>query len=225
MDAVTAPALEARELYRFFHSAEDETLALRGVSLRVEPGEMIAIVGASGSGKSTLIQCLSGLDEPDGGMVTVAGERLSHRSEVVRAEMRAKRIGVMLQSGNLLQHFSVYQNVLIAMGLAGSERRSHARELLQLLGISHRIDALPSQLSGGELARAALAVAMINDPAVLLANEPTGELDRESEHQVLALLRARAAAGAAVVVVTHNPTLAATAERVLHMVDGKLLDA
>lgn len=220
MDVVTAPALEASNLYRFFRIGDDETLALRGVSLRVAPGEFVAVVGPSGSGKSTLLHCLAGLDEPDGGWVAVGGERMSHRPEPSRARLRARRVGIMLQSGNLLPSATVYQNLLIALALSGTVERSRARETLHGVGLAHRMHALPAQLSGGELARASLALALVNDPAVLLADEPTGELDHQNEARVLALLQQRAGAGVAAVVVTHNPAIAAAASRVFTLVDG-----
>ena len=223
MDAVVA--LEAHELYRFYHAGDDETLALRGVSLAVAPGEMVAVVGPSGSGKSTLLNCLAGLDEPDGGWVAVAGERLTRRSQAERARLRARRIGVLLQAGNLLDHLTVAQNVLLAMNLAGPADRRRAHDALAAVGIAGRAAAFPSQLSGGELARASLALALINDPPVLLADEPTGEVDAANEDRLLTLLRERAATGGSALIVTHSPAVAAAADRVLHLVDGRLSDA
>ncbi|MFJ9948350.1 ABC transporter ATP-binding protein [Kitasatospora sp. NPDC091207] len=217
-----AYALEARELYRFFRAGEEETLALRGVSLRVRPGEVVAVVGPSGSGKSTLLACLAGLEEPDGGTVLVAGERISHRPESERARLRARRIGVLLQSGNLLPHLDVTANIRLASFAAGTERRAGAGDLLAGVGLDGRSHALAHQLAGGELARAGLAVAVANDPDILLADEPTGELDGASEQLVLDLLRARAAAGGAVLVVTHSAQVVKIADRVLALHDGRI---
>jgi putative ABC transport system ATP-binding protein len=165
---MSAAVLQAESLYRFFHAGDDETLALQGVSLTVAPGEVVAVTGPSGSGKSTLLSCLAGLDEPDGGMVTIDGRRLSRRPE---------------------------------------EARAHAR---------------PAELSGGELARAGLAVALANDPAIILADEPTGELDEVTAMRVLDLLRERAGDGAGVLLVTHDPTVAATADREIRLRDGRV---
>jgi putative ABC transport system ATP-binding protein len=215
-------ALEAIDLYRFYHAAGEETLALRGVSLEVEAGEIVAVTGPSGSGKSTLLACLAGLDEPDGGSVRVLGEVLSRRPEEERARVRARSIGVLFQSANLLEHLTVFENVRLCQRLAGRAPTGAADELLDAVGLRDRRDARPSQLSGGESARAGLAVAIANDPAVVLADEPTGELDRGHAEQMLRLLADRAAGGAAVVVVTHNPAVAGSADRIVHLVDGRV---
>ncbi|MBL7492192.1 ABC transporter ATP-binding protein [Frankia sp. AgB1.9] len=216
------PALAARSLYRFFRAGDEETLALRGVSLAVAPGEILAVAGPSGSGKSTLLACLAGTDEPDGGTVLVGGQRLSHRLEADRTRLRARLIGLLFQSSNLLAHLTVAQNVQLARRLARGAGRTPTEDLLGQLGIGRRARAYPAQLSGGELARAGLAVALANDPVVLLADEPTGELDLATERDVLALLRARARSGIAVVIASHSPAVAAAADRVLTLTDGRL---
>jgi putative ABC transport system ATP-binding protein len=242
--ARTRPLLDGRELYRFYHIGDDETFALRGVSVTVDAGEVVAVVGPSGSGKSTLLACLAGLDEPDGGYVMIAGQRITRRDEATRAGLRARWIGMLLQSGNLIEHLSVAQNIQAAQALVphapGRGLRSRTRRggdgghdggtrhgaatLLDEVGLAGRASARPSTLSGGEAARAGLAVAMANDPPVLLADEPTGEVDRQAEAHMLELLRGRAARGKAVVVVTHSESVAAAADRVVRMVDGRLID-
>jgi putative ABC transport system ATP-binding protein len=166
--------IEARNLYRFYRAGDEETLALRGVSITVADGEMVAVTGPSGSGKSTLLACLAGLDEPDGGQVLVNGVRLSHRPEAQRAAMRARGIGVLFQSDNLIRHLSVRQNIDLAQRLAGRADHAYRDGLVARLGLAARSDARPGTLSGGEAARAGLAVALAADPAVLLADEPTG---------------------------------------------------
>ena len=218
----SAPVLVAENLYRFFHAGDDETLALRGVSLTLERGEVVAISGPSGSGKSTLLACLAGLDEPDGGMVTVAGETLSRRPETDRARLRARHIGLLFQTNNLFDHLSIEANVALAQRLAGPVDTHRIGSLLVELGIDHRRAARPSQLSGGESARAGLAVALANDPAVILTDEPTGELDTATASTVIELLLARARAGAAVVVVTHSAVVADAATRQIHLRDGRV---
>jgi putative ABC transport system ATP-binding protein len=215
------PALEARSLYRFFRAGDDETLALQGVSLTVERGEFVAVTGPSGSGKSTLLACLAGMDDPDGGSVRIDGQRISHRREADRASMRARHIGVLFQNANLLEHLTLAQNLSLARSFAGRAQPDRP-DLLAQLGLQTRAKAYPSQLSGGELARAGLAVALANAPTVLLADEPTGELDSATESRVLDLIGAAAEAGAAVVVASHSPAVAAAAGRVIRLHDGKV---
>jgi putative ABC transport system ATP-binding protein len=215
--------LEADSLYRFYHAGDDETLALQGVSLDVNRGELVAVTGPSGSGKSTLLGLLAGLDEPDGGMVRVDGERVSRRPEEKRASLRARLLGVVYQQGNLVGHLSVEDNVALAQRLGGRDGAgAWRRELLERCAIARRSHARPAQLSGGELARAGLAVALANDPPVLLADEPTGELDEATAARVLELLRERAHSGHAVLLVTHSPEVAAVADREIRLRDGRV---
>jgi len=220
---VIAPGIEADRLFRFFHAGEEETLALRGVTLVVEPGELVAVTGPSGSGKSTLLACLAGLDEPDGGTVKVTGQGMSRRPEPERAALRARAIGMLFQSANLFEHLTLDRNLALSQSLVGRRDGGRRAALLEELGLDGRARAFPSQLSGGEAARAGLAVALVNDPAVVLADEPTGEVDASTEARVLALLRARAASGSAVVVVTHSRTVAAEADRVVGLLDGEVV--
>lgn len=215
-------ALEARDLYRFYHAGGEETLALRGVSIAVEAGEIVAVTGPSGSGKSTLLACLAGLDDPDGGMVFIDGETVSRRPERERATIRARQIGMLFQSGNLLEHLTVIENVEVAQRIAGGSPSSSPASILDDLGLAGRSRARPSELSGGELARAGLAVALANDPRVLLADEPTGELDLTSALGLISLLRRHARAGTAVVVVTHADAVAGEADRIVKLWDGRI---
>lgn len=215
--------LEAFELYRFYHSGDDETAALRGVSVKLEAGKFLALMGPSGSGKSTLLACLAGLDEPDGGHVEVMGLRLSRRPEAVRSALRARHIGIMMQSGNLFEHLTVEDNMRLQISLAGKHDTSGIDRLLEMMGIAQRRLARPSQLSGGEAARAGLAVALSADPQVLLADEPTAEVDTATEANILKLLRERCQSGGAVLVATHSQALAASADNVLHIQDGRLI--
>ena len=214
-----APAVVvARSLYRFFRAGEEETLALRGVSLTVHAGELVAVTGPSGSGKSTLLSCIAGMDDPDGGSVHIAGQRISHQPERTRTRLRARHIGMLFQQDNLIAHLTVAQNVALAQRFAG---RPADRGLLSGLGLEHRARALPADLSGGEVTRAGLAVALANRPAVLLADEPTGELDGTTEARVLDLLADATKDGTAVVVASHSPAVAAVARRVLRLDEGK----
>ena len=218
----SAPVVEAVDLYRFFHAGDDETLALRGVSLRLHAGEVVAVTGPSGSGKSTLLACLAGLDEPDGGTVRVAGELMSRRPEAERSALRARHVGMLFQTGNLVDHLSVEENIELVQRLAGGVDRARVTALLAEVGLLERRAASQSALSGGEAARAGLAVALANQPSLVLADEPTGELDQASADRIMDLLRAHAAAGAAVLLVTHNPMVAALADREISLLDGRV---
>jgi putative ABC transport system ATP-binding protein len=224
MAEAEAPVLEAHDLYRFYHAGDDETFALRGVSISVDAGEIVAVVGPSGSGKSTLLSCLAGLDEPDGGYVTVAGERITRRPEGVRSAIRARQIGVLSQSGNLLDHLNVTENIRMARALASKTAGGSIGSTLGDVGLSQRAAARPTTLSGGEAARAGLAVALANDPPILLADEPTGEVDEANESLILDILRARAYAGGAVLIVTHSDRAATAADRIVRLVDGRIAD-
>ena len=215
--------LEAFELYRFYHSGDDETAALRGVSLQLPAGGFVALTGPSGSGKSTLLACLAGLDEPDGGRVEVMGSRMSRQPEAVRAALRARHVGIMTQSGNLFEHLTVEENMRLQMSLAKKSDPNAVDHLLEVMGLARRRLARPSQLSGGEAARAGLAVALSADPQVLLADEPTAEVDTATEVEILRLLRDRCRAGGAILVATHSQELAATADSVLRLRDGRLV--
>jgi putative ABC transport system ATP-binding protein len=217
-----AAALEACELYRFYHVGDDETFALRGVSLTVEAGEFVAIIGPSGSGKSTLISCLAGLDDPDGGWVAVAGERMTRRPQAERDRIRARHIGILLQNGNLLDHLTVQGNLEAVRSFSGHSSKAATEAALSSVGVAGRARAYPDQLSGGELARASFAVAVVNEPAVLLLDEPTGEVDTANEAIVLQLVTERVKQGCASVIVTHSEAVASAADRVLHLVDGRL---
>ncbi len=222
--AVARPVLEAHELYRFYHIGDDETQALRGVTMQVGAGEIVAVVGPSGSGKSTLIACLAGLDEPDGGFVYVNGERLSRRDEKTRSSIRAQSIGILLQAGNLFDHLTVEQNVKLKMRLANKSEPRRVGEVLEMVGIAARGRAYPTQLSGGEASRAGFAVALAPRPPILIADEPTGEVDAETEQRILALFEDHRRSGGSVLIVTHSEAIASRADRVIRLDDGKIVN-
>lgn len=214
--------LEAFDLYRFYHAGEEETLALRGVSIGLGEGEIVAVMGPSGSGKSTLLACLAGLDESDGGYVELMGERLTRRPEATRAAMRAANIGILLQSGNLFEYLTVEDNARLQMSLARKTDERRLGELIDLVGLGDRRRSRPSQLSGGEAARAGLVIALAADPKVLLADEPTGEVDEETEAEVVRIFERRREEGYGTLIATHSEALASKADRVVRLIDGRV---
>ena len=214
--------IAADDLYRFYHTSEEETRALRGVSFAVDPGELVALVGPSGSGKSTLLSCLAGLDVPDGGQVLLKGERIARLSEAERAKRRRAHIGILMQSRNLLAGLTAEENVQLILG--GGRRDDRASILLGKVGVLARRRALPNELSGGEAARVGLAVALGRSPSVLLADEPTAEVDAGTETDLIRLLADYCAAGMAAIVATHSPSLTKAASRVVQLQDGRIVD-
>ena len=217
--------LRADDLFRFFHPGDAEVRALRGASLGVARGETVALQGPSGSGKSTLLACIAGLDEPDGGTVTLDGRQMTRRPEAERSALRAAKIGYLAQSGNLFAHLSVAGNIALQMDLGGIGRNgAKIRDLLARVGMADRADALPETLSGGEAARAGLAVALAANPPLLLADEPTAEVDRDTETRILDVLEQRRLQGGAALIATHSQFLAARATRVLAIADGRIVE-
>lgn len=216
--------LNANELYRFYHTPEEEIMALRGITLSINEGEMLAIMGPSGSGKSTLLSCLVGIDEPDGGYVELNGKRLTRRSEAERAAIRSADIGILLQSGNLFQHLSVVDHIRLQMKLAAKKGNRRIESLLEMVGLHHRGNAFSKQLSGGEAARAGLAIALSTSPKLLVADEPTGEVDAETERHIIQIFNQRRAAGEATLVATHSETLAQHADRIIRLFDGRIIN-
>lgn len=212
----------ASNLYRFYHAGDDEVFALRGVELAVLAGEFVAIVGPSGSGKSTLLRTLAGLEDPDGGRVDLDGQPITRRPEAERARRRAASIGLMLQTGNLFPHLTVLENIRLRQLLGPARQNPRPERLLDSIGLEHRGGALPATLSGGELARAGLAVALSIDPAVLLCDEPTAEVDLATEAAIIALFKQRQQQGTAILVATHSTVLSGKADRVLRLADGAL---
>ena len=212
--------LVAQGLHRFYRRGGNEVAALLDVSIRCEAGETVAVTGPSGSGKSTLLALLAGLDDPDGGSVHVAGERLSHQSPAASARLRARHVGVLTQSSGLLGHLDVLENVRFAASFrSGAGLRPE--ELLDALGLSAVRRSTTRTLSGGETARAGLAVALAGAPTVLLADEPTAEVSSDEEDTILGLLQRWRPRDGATVIVTHSAAVAAHADRIVHLTDGR----
>jgi putative ABC transport system ATP-binding protein len=227
VSASPAPPLLARDLRKDYPMNGETVHALRGVSLRVDAGDYVAIVGPSGSGKSTLLQLLGGIDVPSGGTVELLGTRLDALTDRELTRLRLTRLGFIFQRFHLLPVLTAAENVELPMaeaGVARGERRGRARELLTYVGLAHRVDHRATQLSGGEMQRVAIARALANRPAVLLADEPTGELDATTGSEILELFRRLNADGTTLVVVTHDDRLADQAGRVVHMLDGTIRD-
>jgi putative ABC transport system ATP-binding protein len=218
--------VDARGLVREYRMGDEIVHALRGVSLTVRQGEYVAIVGPSGCGKSTLLNLLGVIDRPTSGELSIAGERVDRLGDARATEFRLRRIGFVFQRFYLMQALTARENVelpLAEAGLAGTERRDRALELLDYVGLRKRERHRPSQLSGGEQQRVAIARALANRPALLLADEPTGELDARTGAEMIALFGRLNADGTTIVVVTHDEELASAAKRVVHMRDGEVV--
>jgi putative ABC transport system ATP-binding protein len=219
------PAVRVRRVRRSFEAEMAPVRALRGLDLDVAAGEFVALMGPSGCGKSTLLNVIAGLDQPDEGSVEVAGERIDGRDEEWLARFRRQHVGVIFQFFSLLDGVSVLDNLMLPGILGGMRRRaavSRARDLLGLLGVGEDGGRPPSALSGGQRQRLAIARALVNYPDLLLADEPTGALDSEGAQEVLALLRQLHAGGQTIIMVTHAPEVAAAADRIVRMRDGRV---
>lgn len=217
------PALSARNLRKTYHLGDEVIAALADVTLEVEDGEFVAVMGPSGSGKSTLLHMLGLLDQPDSGVVEVAGRQTAGLDDDVLTALRRDHLGFIFQSFELIPNLSARENILLPAEVAGRLAQGRARlaELAAELGIADRLDHRPRQLSGGQRQRVALARALVNDPAVVLADEPTGNLDTKTGSEVLALLRRGVdKLGWTVVMVTHDPAAALTADRIVFLRDG-----
>jgi putative ABC transport system ATP-binding protein len=218
--------VDARDLVREYRMGVEIVHALRGVSLAVHEREYVAIVGPSGCGKSTLLNLLGVIDRPTSGELSIAGERVDRLGDARATEFRLRRIGFVFQRFYLMQALTARENVelpLAEAGMAGTERRDRALELLDYVGLRKRERHRPSQLSGGEQQRVDIARALANRPALLLADEPTGELDARTGAEMIALFERLNADGTTIVVVTHDEELAGAAKRVVHMRDGEIV--
>jgi putative ABC transport system ATP-binding protein len=218
--------IEARDLRKTYHVGKIEVQALRGISFSVKKGEFVSVVGPSGSGKSTLFYLLGGLTRADSGSVVLDGDDFATLSDAQRTRMRKRKIGFVFQKFNLLPTLSARSNILIAQEISGIDNGdpAHFDRITGLLGLSKRLDHRPSELSGGEQQRVALARALINKPAIVLADEPTGNLDSKNSDVVLGMLRqSKEELGQTVLMITHNPEAAKYGDRIIHMRDGEIV--
>jgi putative ABC transport system ATP-binding protein len=215
-----------RDVTKVYQMGTQEVHALRGVSLDVERGEALAIMGPSGSGKSTLMNILGCLDQPTAGDYLLDGEDVSRMSDDELADVRNRRVGFVFQSFNLLARTTAWENVQLPLIYAGTtprERKARAQEVLEAVGLGERLDHMPNELSGGQQQRVAIARALVNRPSIILADEPTGNLDSTSGAEVMQILqRLHREEGITIILVTHDPRLTDYAERVLHLFDGQI---
>ena len=216
-----------RQIQKIYPGPEGGFQALRDVSLEIPAGEFTAVTGRSGSGKSTMLNLITGIDRPTSGMVTIGGTDLENMPESKLAAWRGRNVGIVFQFFQLLPTLSILENIMLPMDFCGiipsSQRKKKALELLNRVGIAGHAGKLPSALSGGEQQRAAIARALANDPSVVVADEPTGNLDTETAEAVFKILRELAQSGKTVVMVTHSPDLAERADRIITLSDGKII--
>jgi len=219
--------IEINNLKKHYTSGDDVVEALRGVDISIEAGEFITIMGQSGSGKSTLLSVLGGMNHPTAGDVEMAGVKLYQLPGEKLADFRAQNLGFVFQSFHLIPYLTAMENVMLPLAIvkmATAAKKSAARQALERVGLGAKLERLPNQLSGGEQERVAIARAIVNNPHILLADEPTGNLDSKTSDEVMALFRELNAAGQTVVMVTHNPENGRYADRTIHLKDGIVVD-
>ncbi len=218
--------LETRDLKKYYGKGDTQVKALDGVDLSIEEGEFTAVVGTSGSGKSTLLHMLGGLDYATGGTVTVAGKKIFELGENDLTIFRRRQIGFVFQSYNLVPILSVHENIVLPLELDGrSVDKAYFKDIVKTLGLESKLDNLPGQLSGGQQQRVAIARALITKPAIILADEPTGNLDSKTTQEVLGLLKLTGEQfHQTIVMITHNEALAQLCDRVIHIEDGRIAD-
>jgi ABC-type lipoprotein export system ATPase subunit len=227
-EQATAPIIDARDVFKTYDTGEVKVNALRGVSLQVQPGEMVAIMGPSGCGKTTLLNCLSGLDTIDGGQILIAGTDINTLNDNAKTTYRARNMGFVFQFYNLLPVLSSVENVelpLVVSGTNGKQARERALDALEQVGLRDWAAHRPAQLSGGQRQRVTIARALVNDPAIVWADEPTGDLDSGSADEIMSLMeRLNQEKGQTFVIVTHDIGVGRRADRIVRMVDGQIVD-
>lgn len=218
--------IEIKNVKKQYSSGDDVVEALRGVDINIEAGEFITIMGQSGSGKSTLLSVLGGMNHPTSGQVEMAGVNIYQLPGEKLADFRAQNLGFVFQSFHLIQYLTAIENVMLPLAIvkmSTKAKTASARQALERVGLGNKLDRLPNQLSGGEQERVAIARAIVNNPHILLADEPTGNLDSKTSEEVMALFRELNAAGQTVVMVTHNPDNGKYSDRTINLKDGKVM--
>ncbi len=226
--ATQTPALEAIDVTKSLPLGRERIEILKGISLRIAHGEFVALIGPSGSGKSTLLGLIAGLDSPSSGRVLVDGVDITKMGEAGLARVRNQKIGMVFQAFNLIPTLTAQENVEVPLyvGKHPGSPAARAKELLTLVGLGHRLRNKPNQLSGGEQQRVAVARALATNPAIVIMDEPTGNLDQANSDNVLRMIRdLRAATGTTFVIATHDPTVAGAADRAIHIMDGRIADS
>jgi putative ABC transport system ATP-binding protein len=227
MSATPMPLIRLENLSKVFYTDEVETHALAGIHLEIQKGDYVAIAGPSGCGKSTLLSILGLLDSPTDGLYQLNGNAVQELDLSQRARIRNREIGFIFQSFNLIGDLTVFENVELPLtyrGMRAAERRERAQKALERVGMGHRAKHLPSQLSGGQQQRVAVARALVGEPSILLADEPTGNLDSRNGDAVMELLRDLHRNGSTICMVTHDPRFARHADRTVHLFDGRVVD-
>ena len=227
MNAATQPLIRLEGITKVFQADEVETHALSNVHLEIQHGEFVSIAGPSGCGKSTLLSILGLLDSPSDGNYWIHSDHVENLSLSDRTRIRNREIGFVFQAFNLIGDLTVYENVELPLtyrSMIGSERKKHVQDVLERVGMAHRAKHYPSQLSGGQQQRVAVARALVGQPTILLADEPTGNLDSKNSEAVIDLLRQLHADGATICMVTHDPRYASIADRTIHLFDGRIVE-
>ena len=220
--------IELKGIQKSYRIGDSEFAVLKGIDLEIVEGEFIALMGPSGSGKSTLMNIVGCLDRPSGGQFSLLGQNISRTSDEELARIRREELGFIFQTFNLIGRISVLKNVEVPMmlsGVARERRRSRALQLLESVGISHRSDFSPSNISGGERQRVAIARALANDPKIIIADEPTGNLDLKNSEEVMKILSSLNRDGRTIIMVTHNPEITGNCSRVIRLRDGRIMES
>ncbi len=216
-------AVELKHVKKIYHMGDVKVEVLRGINIKIDKGEFVAIMGPSGSGKSTLLNMIGLLDRPSSGEVMIDGRKAAHLTDNELAELRREKIGFIFQLFNLVPRLTAVENVVLPMWLHGHSDEHRAKELLQLVGLGHRMNSKPNQMSGGERQRVSIARALANHPEIIIADEPTGALDSKTGHEIIQTMKKIHKEGNTLIMVTHDPDISEHAERIIRIKDGMVV--